>query len=139
MKTYLFAYDTLMNGESTNYVMRYVGRYLKDIKVYGFKLYHNFEGCYPILKRTDNVHDIVVGELWELTGDSHDQLSTLSLLDGIEGVPYLYCRMSVTVESGVRAVTYCGNWNEWNGIGDLEVWPSGVKWGSRRAADYFEI
>lgn len=139
MRTYLFAYGTLMSGEFRNHFLKWFGKYVKEAVIHGFRLYYNSEGDYPVLRRTDGVSDIVVGELWELTGDSHDQLSTLSLLDGIEGVPYLYCRMSVTVESGVKAVTYCGNWNEWNGIGDLEVWPSGVKWGSRRAADYFEI
>lgn len=142
MKTYLFVYGTLMSGESRNYSLRWFGKYVKDMIVHGFRLYHNFEGDYPVLRRTDNVHDIVVGELWELKGDSHDQLSTLSLLDDIEGVPYLYCRMSVTVASGVKAVTYCGNWNErneWSGRGDLEAWPSGARWGSRRAAEYFEV
>lgn len=129
MNTYLFVYGTLMRGESRNNHLKYFGSYVKDVKICGFKLYHNTEGGYPVVRRTDNVTDIVVGELWELSGDSHDQLSTLSFLDDMEGVPILYNRITVTLEPGVKAVMYCGNWETWkDALAEDSVWPSGVKW-----------
>ena len=132
MNIYLFVYGTLMSGESRNYTIRYFGRYVRDVCISGFRMYDYCEGGYPVVRRTDNVHDIIVGELWELTGDSHSQLAVLSYLDEIECVPALYHRMSVTVEPGIHAVMYCVNWDEtWrDGLAEDSVWPSGVKWNS---------
>lgn len=132
MNTYLFVYGTLMNGENRNFLLRHFGRYVRDVCISGFRMYDYYEGGYPVVRRTDNVRDIIVGELWELTGDSHSQLATLSFLDEIECVPVLYHRMSVTVESGIRAVMYCANWDEtWKDtLAEDSVWPSGVKWNS---------
>lgn len=129
MKTYLFVYGTPMSGESRNYSLRWFGKYVKDAVVHGFRLYHNSKYYYPVLRRTDDVSDIVVGELWELNGDSHDQLSTLSFLDDMEGVPILYNRMTVTLDSDTKAFVYCGNWDTWkDGFGENDVWPSGMRW-----------
>lgn len=132
MRTYLFAYDTLMSGESRNYSLRWFGKYVKDAVIHGFRLYYNSKYDYPVLRETDDVSDIVVGELWELSGDSHDQLSTLSFLDDMEGVPILYSRMTVTLDSDTKAVVYCGNWETWkNGLDETDLWPSGVRWSSQ--------
>lgn len=132
MNTYLFVYGTLMRGESRNNHLKCFGNYVKDIKICGFKLYHNTEGAYPVARRTDDVTDIVVGELWELRGNSRTQHDTLHYLDYIEGVPVLYNRMIVTVGPDVKAVVYCGNWETWkNGLNETDVWPSGVKWSGK--------
>lgn len=129
MNIYLFVYGTLMSGESRNYAIRYFGRYVRDVRISGFRMYDYYEGGYPVVRRTDNVHDIIVGELWKLTGDSHSQFAVLSGLDDIECVPVLYHRMSVTVEPGINAVVYCGNWETWKDrLAEDDVWPSGVKW-----------
>lgn len=134
MKTCLFVYGTLMSGESRNYTIRYFGRYVRDVCISGFRMYDYYEGGYPVVRRTDNVHDIIVGELWELSGDSHDQLSTLSFLDDMECVPILYNRITVTLDSDTKAFVYCGNWDTWkNRLAEDSVWPSGVKWISDEA------
>ena len=132
MRTYLFAYGTPMSGESRNYSLRWFGKYVKEAVIHGFRLYYNSELDYPVLRRTDDVSDIVVGELWELNGDSHDQLSTLSFLDDMEGVPILYNRMTVTLDSDVKAFVYCGNWETWkNELDETDLLPSGVRWSSQ--------
>ena len=134
MNTYLFVYGTLMRGESRNNHLKCFGSYVKDVKICGFKLYHNTEGVYPVARRTDDVTDIVVGELWELRGNSRTQYDILHYLDYMEGVPVLYHRMTVTVEPGVKAVMYCGNWETWKEcLGEGAVYPSGVKWSEQGA------
>lgn len=132
MKTYLFVYGTLMSGERRHHLLRWFGKYVKDAVIHGFRLYHNSEGDYPVLRETDDVSDIVVGELWELNGDSHDQLSTLSFLDDMEGGPVLYSRMTVTLDLDVKAFVYCGNWETWkNELDETDLLPSGVRWSSQ--------
>lgn len=133
MKTYLFVYGTLMKGECRNDHLRYFGKYVKDVEISGFKLYYNAECAYPIARRTDDVADIIVGELWELKGNSRAQCGTLDYLDYIEDAPVSYYRMTVTVEPGVKAVMYCGNWKTQKKryLGEWVVWPSGVKWSSK--------
>lgn len=132
MRIYLFAYGTLMSGEFRNHFLKWFGKYVKEAVIHGFRLYYNSEGDYPVLRRTDGVSDIVVGELWELSGDSNVQLSTLSFLDDMEGVPILYSRMTVTLDSDTKAVVYCGNWETWkNELDETDLLPSGVRWSSQ--------
>ena len=121
-----------MRGESRNNHLKCFGSYVKDVKICGFKLYHNTEGVYPVARRTDDVTDIVVGELWELRGNSRTQYDILHYLDYMEGVPVLYHRMTVTVDSDTRAVVYCGNWETWkNKLDETDLLPSGVRWSSQ--------
>ena len=129
-----FTYGTLMRGKERNYIMDSLGKYIGDFELKGYKMYDFFDGFsqnYPVILYTENDNDIVIGEVWE---SKYDGLT--EVLDGIEGVPYLYYREYVHVDGlDDFAYVYVGNKDVWNKLIEssnvLTEYKSGRKWDYR--------
>lgn len=83
-KSKLFVYGTLKRGYGNHHILE-GSTYLGNYELEGSTLIDL--GAYPgLIPAEDDVHDVVLGELYEIDDD------LLPRLDRLEGVPWLYTR-----------------------------------------------
>ena len=123
---FLFTYGTLMQGESRAGIMRDLGfEKVCNYKANGFLMFHNFYGKYPIIFKSTDKNDVVIGEIYTNNTDNIEDFdfdideynnSILDILDNIEGVGVMYRRETITAKVKDRVIKpyiYMGNYEYW--------------------------
>lgn len=100
----VFVYGTLRPNQALYDSLRGFNPSHKPGRVQG-TLYMSGSGWYPVYKSEGNGY--VIGDVLTFT---EDQISTvMDILDGVEGVPYLYERITLKTEDKEEVYIYQGN------------------------------
>jgi len=107
----VFVYGSLKKGFRNNKVLgdsKYVGTFKTTTK---FKMLDL--GYYPALMLDDVGGNVVLGELYEVSGDTFERL------DQLEGYPHMYDRDIITLSNGSKAWVYFMKKDNYNATADL--------------------
>ena len=98
----VFVYGTLKTGQRRNfYLTRKGSRLLGEVATTPrYRLLRPLLTDYPCLVEDEKKGVSVEGELWEVSDEC------LADLDAVEGVPYLFVRRPISLESGQQAEAY---------------------------------